>query len=428
MTKLIKNMVSSKIWKIGVRIYHALNKIGFDTIQHILFIRHHNHKKRVFIVATQQTPIEQINEIKKRCAFYIPDLSVEILNIGKHQSISPKIAYSTVPLLVFSNTRIKPLWIYRYKGMFNVNYLQNYYDGWEWHHLLTYVSEQKDGYLLDSKNRFVKRVQELKKNPLSKCYIFGTGPSLEKAINRDWSDGYRVVCNTIVRDQKLWKHLEPHFIVAGDAIYHFGCTTFAKTFRKDLAKRLSESNTMFLYPAIFHELVIREFSHFAEQLIPVPWKNHPNINVDLTRQFELPRLGNVLNLLLLPLGCSLSKEVNLFGFDGRAPKDKLFWSNSNKHNYPELMTTLQTAHPAFFEHYVDKSDPQKYVKSFQGDLLDQKMSEAENEGWKFVMLHKSWTPTLQKRHINRSVVVNNYYANEIKSIIGTSLTLIILHI
>ena len=84
-------------------------------------------------------------------------------------------------------------------------------------------------------------------------------------------------------------------------------------------------------------------------------------------RFQLPKLGNVLALMLLPLGCSLSRTVYLWGFDGRAPQDKLFWANSSKHTYPELMPALQKAHPCFFDHYVPHHDPARYVNQFHGE-------------------------------------------------------------
>jgi hypothetical protein len=160
---------------------------------------------------------------------------------------------------------------------------------------------------------------------------------------------------------------------------------------------MRESETVFVYPAIFDRLVRRELEEFSERLIPVPGGVHQDVHVDLTQQFSLPAMGNVLALLLLPLASTLSKRVGLWGFDGRAPDDKLFWSNSPKHSYPEFLHELQEAHPAFFDHYVPKADPSRYVRQVHGDLLDLRMSEAERKGYKFVMLHKSWTPTLQSR-------------------------------
>ena len=227
------------------------------------------------------------------------------------------------------------------------------------------VSDTIDNDITESKKRFVKRVKSLQQESLDKCYVFGTGPSLEKAINRDWSDGYRVVCNTIVRDQELWNHINPHFIVAGDTIYHFGFTQFAKAFRQDLAKRLDESQAMFIYPAVFHNLVKREFKDFSDRLIPIPINSHnKRIHTDLTGHFYLPDLGNILPLVLLPVACTMSKK------DG-------------------------------FNHHLSKCDKNKYVKSVHGDILDEKLIDAERDGWQFIMLHKSWTPTFQKRYISK---------------------------
>jgi len=248
-----------------------------------------------------------------------------------------------------------------------------------------------------SLQRLASYVRQIEKQALPKVYAFGTGPSLERALTMDWSDGYRIVCNTIVRDRELWTHIQPHFIVAADAIYHFGFTAFARRFRADLHDRMAESNVLFLYPEIFHGIVSREFGAFAERLIPVPQGQHEDFHRSLLERFCLPNLGNVLNLVLLPLACTLSRRVYLWGFDGRAPADQLFWANSSKHSYPELMDALRTAHPSFFHHHVPAANPSSYVAAVHGDTLDQGLSVAEASGWTFVMMHKSWTATLQKR-------------------------------
>ena len=233
---------------------------------------------------------------------------------------------------------------------------------------------------------------------LSRCYVFGTGPSLGQAATRDWSDGIRVVCNTIVRDASLWRHISPHLLVAGDGIYHFGFTDFAKAFRRDLRARLEESPEVpFMYPANFDLVVRRDLVGLERQLIPIPISPLANVHTGVMSRFELPELGNVLNLLLLPVGCALSKSIGLWGFDGRAPADKLFWSNSAKQSYTELLGTLQAAHPAFFDHHVPKHDPEKYLRLVHGDVLEYALSQAEQAGWHFEMLHPTWTETLARR-------------------------------
>jgi len=387
---------SFQLSSIGNKVLHALGKSLFFITSKIFNPSESETNELVIVVPNSEQ--ERIVEIQHRCGFYVPHVKIEVLKVGSFKDIPPRLMFSSIPLLPLGGFSQLP-WICRYRsGIFNVDYLHNPSDGWEWHRLLNYTLKSDDSYLLASKERFAKRIEDLRSQQLDKCYVFGTGPSLEKAIAQDWSDGYRIVCNTIVRDADLWHHINPHFIVAGDAIYHFGHTRFAKAFRKDLAERLASSNTLFIYPALFHQFILREFGHLADQLVPIPVGTHQKIHVDLLNDFSLPGLGNVLSLLLLPVGCTSSKNIHLFGFDGRAPNDKLFWSNSNKHTYLELMEDLQIAHPRFFDHYLPKQDPLNYVKSVHGDLLDQKMKDAESEGWEFVMLHESWTPTLQKRY------------------------------
>src|SRR5690606_15753944 len=111
-------------------------------------------------------------------------------------------------------------------------------------------------------------------------------------------------------------------------------------FRADLRKRLEERPVPFIYPALFDVIVQREFRDFSEWLLPVPIRPGKKVFVgDMDSDYSLPEIGNVLNLLLLPIATTLSKEVCLWGFDGRAPKDSGFWANSSSHTYAELMHT-----------------------------------------------------------------------------------------
>ena len=114
--------------------------------------------------------------------------------------------------------------------------------------------------------------------------------------------------------------------------------------------------------------------------------------------FVFLNLKTCLPNLLLPLGCTLSNDVRLWGFDGRAPSDSGFWANSDRHAYPDLMQSIRDAHPAFFAEKTPKGDEAQYVNKVHGDLLDERLTEAEGRGFEFRMLHASWTPTLQKRY------------------------------
>jgi len=346
-------------------------------------------KNEKALLFDKNVPLEDFQEIKKRLAFYCPKMKLEPADRNA--------LFGLYPILIFSNEGIPNCCRYIRGGMYSINFRQNPNDGFEWIKLASLCFD-KPVNASDSKDRFISYFTELEKKHLDKCYIFGTGPSLEKASEYDWSDGYRVVCNTIVKDKKLWSHIQPDFFVAGDTIYHFGHTQFAKAFRKDLLKRLGETHTYFLYPSIFHPIVQREFQEYSDRCLPVPMGIHKKIHTSLVENYSLPNFENVLNLMLLPLACTLSKNVYLWGFDGRKPDDKNFWSYSSNQFYPEYFLELQEAHPRFFSHHIPKNDQFNYIKRNLGDELDKNLTIAENEGFHFIMMHPSYTATLQKRY------------------------------
>ena len=372
-------------------------RTAFYQVQRILdgsFGRH-----EIFLFGENVTQ-EEMSEVATRMRYYLPGFPERKFHLVSHLpwrallSLDPLLLFGKSPRYATSLRKIL-------HNIFSIDYRSYPQDGWEWVRL-TNLWHRHRPHVHRARVVFAQRVEALKDQKLNKSYIFGTGPSLEKAIDRDWSDGYRIVSNTIARDPVLWKHLNPQFIVAADAIYHFGHTSFAEAFRRDLRARLSETQTFFVYPDFFDAIVQREFSCFSDRLIPVPAGTSQDVCIDLCKSFELPNLGNVLPLLLLPLGCTLSRTVYLWGFDGRAPSDKLFWSNSSKHSYQELIPGIENAHPCFFQHYVPKNDPNKYARKYHGDVLESRLSAAEKNGYRFVMLHPSWTPALQKRYLDES--------------------------
>ena len=343
-------------------------------------------------------------ELLRRAKFYFVDNNVSFIVL----KVSKKNVYKyifTASIKVTYGFDFKNKFFKYNQGkllFFDVDYNQNPDDGWQWHHALekyTYKSESINKAVDRSLGNFKHYLSTIPK--YDKAYIIGTGPSLSKAGEIDWSDGYRIVCNTIVKDSEMWKHVNPHFIVAGDAIYHFGSNDFALSFIEDLKKRLRESDTYFIYPFYFHPYVKRVLEEFDEKLIPIPTVQRDFIHNSLLFDFRIPDdIGNVLNLLLLPLACTLSKKVYLFGFDGRAPNDKLFWSNSSKHTYEDKLGEIIKQHPKFFEHNVPKQGETKYVNNVHGERLENILSIAEKANWSFVMMHKSWTETLNKRFEN----------------------------
>lgn len=350
--------------------------------------------KRVYLVQTEQD--QGVIPLEEKIEFYFEGSKAKLTRIDM-RSLQPFFGHGPI-LLYGPKTDESPRWHRLFNGTFDVNERTCAMEAWSWFDARVHLDGVADQ---TAAREHFNRWQNRLDRHLSKAYIFGTGPSLAKASERNWADGYRIVCNTIVRDRDLWHHINPHAIVAGDALYHFGYTEFAGRFRSDLLARLEESpQTVFIYPDYFHSRVVADIKIAPDRLIPVATGRSDMVHLSLNNDFELPALGNVLNKLLLPVGCALSKNVKLWGFDGRAPDDQLFWANSTKHTYAELMPTLQKAHPSFFDHFVPKDDPESYVRSVHGDVLEHCLSAAEAEGFNFEMMHHSWTGTLQKRAYN----------------------------
>lgn len=370
---------------IGKKLYDSIGTV-WDHVESV------NDQKQFLLISKDISP-EYLSNIQSRFEYYCP---------GKNLNWSCK--YSSLitskRTLLFGNSFKNPLlmWIIRifFRNIYYVDFRNNPSDGWEWIRLLNNNILDNDLSLL-SKDRFSESLDAVMSENLNKCYLFGTGPSLENALKHDFSDGYRVVCNTIGKDKELWDHLSPHFIVAGDPIYHFGHTQYAKSFRSDLLDRLMDSSTYFMYPQEYHPIVSREFGCVSDKLLPIPIERSLLFNSDLRGTYSLPWLDNVFGMMLLPLGCTLSSTIYLWGFDGRAPKDKLFWSTSSKHNYEEYMVELRNAHPKFYDARVPIDNPAKYFRNTFGDQLDNILTQAESSGYQFIMMHPSWTPCFQKR-------------------------------
>jgi hypothetical protein len=357
-------------------------------------------RRPVVLLVTGQASQAKISEVAARLRFLLAHID-KPLQIREVRRASP-LAYLRNTAVAGADASAIPVFAARYlRWVADLDYDTNLADGWSLMDLGTAINHGSQRNSMAASHKvFGDHVRKLKVGGSRPAYIFGTGPSLHLASERSFADGFVVVCNTIVRDPELWHHLAPSFLTAGDAIYHFGHTAHARAFRADALKRLQESNgrTLFVYPAMFDVIVRSEFRDVESLLVPVPYIGHTNISVDLTQCFGLPEVENVLAILLLPLGCTLSRDVRLWGFDGRAPNDSGFWANSDRHAYPELMQSIRDAHPAFFANKTPVGNEAQYVKQVHGDLLDERLAEAERRGFTFRMLHRSWTPTLQKRY------------------------------
>ena len=152
-------------------------------------------------------------------------------------------------------------------------------EAWSWSEFA--YATRKDGDATAQARRSVERFKaHIEQLPaFKKAYVFGTGPSLDRAMEMDFSDGYRIVCNTIVENEALLTHIDPHIIVAGDAVYHYAPNVHASAFRRDLEKALRNSNMLFVTRDLYLPLLQRHHPEVAERTVTaesgVPAETHP---------------------------------------------------------------------------------------------------------------------------------------------------------
>lgn len=233
---------------------------------------------------------------------------------------------------------------------------------------------------------------------LRKAYVFGTGPSLSQAVQFDYSDGVRIVCNSIVRNPELLEHIKPHFIAASDFVFHFGPSRYAGEFRRDLVRALESTGAYFLVPDQLAPVMLAHYPEIAGRTIAIPLTNRYDlrskrgpVNVQLLDRFKVNTLDSVLNLLMLPVASTLADEVYVIGCDGRKPSDNGFWSHHAASQYAGLMKTVSDAHPGFFD--VDYVDYYERYCSHVAAVI----SAGEALGKRYASLVPSHIPALSAR-------------------------------
>lgn len=226
-----------------------------------------------------------------------------------------------------------------------------------------------------------------------KGYVFGTGPSLAAAMNLDLSDGVNVICNSIVRNKELLRHLNPRIITIADPIFHAGCSRYAGEFRRHLCETLDDYDAFLIVPFRDYKVYMANLpSKYRDRIIGVPLEHIESANLDLTKSFVVKSTSNVLTLFLLPIASTFFDQIGIAGCDGRKlEEDDYFWKHHRESQLNEQMRDVREAHPAFFE--IDYND--YYLTHCQ--VLEEWLSAGEKKGIQFTSLTPSYIPALQRR-------------------------------
>jgi hypothetical protein len=231
-----------------------------------------------------------------------------------------------------------------------------------------------------------------------KCYAFGTGESLDTAYDYDFSDGYKIVCNTMIKNIELMTHIKPDFLVFADAIYHFGPSIYAFAFRNALSEFVScFPSCIILIPELLYYHFIHNNPGLEKKVYLVPLCKHREVNNDLKKEYCYHRFENILNLLILPLASTLADNIYFLGFDGRSKSSKRFWEYSKKNNFIDLLPLQESAHPGFFV----RGDYESYTEEL-AEQTEMIMQHGENMGKSYYSLNASHNKAMKKRLFNQN--------------------------
>lgn len=230
---------------------------------------------------------------------------------------------------------------------------------------------------------------------LKAAYVFGTGPSLSGFVEgHDFSDGVCLAANSMVDNPELLARLKPRAIVAGDPLFHAGCSRYAGHFRRRLVEAMESTGAWFFTPLRDHHIHAAYLPpHLRERLVAVPFDAKKPYNVALDQDLYVNPKANILTLLLLPLAGTFFEEVRVVGCDGRpVDEDTYFWKHDRKAQINEQMDNIKLVHPAFFD--IDYND--YYAEHCQTVALA--VSTLEAAGRKVVTLTPSYVPALAERY------------------------------
>lgn len=228
----------------------------------------------------------------------------------------------------------------------------------------------------------------------TEAFLFATGPSLDAAWKRKYpEDSVRVVCNSIVKNQKLLEHIRPNLLVFSDDVFHFGPSEYAARFRSDAVKTVEAyPECRLAVPDYALDLMLTHYPTLKNRTIGVSFTPERTWKAPTPNAPSVPATGNILTQFMMPFVAMPGRTVRIVGADGRNPDETYFWRHSGNNQYDDLMWTVKKCHPSFFSenNYRDYYDE-------HCSLLKSQVEWLEQMGCSVRALTKSFIPALAER-------------------------------
>ncbi len=201
--------------------------------------------------------------------------------------------------------------------------------------------------------------------------LLGTGPSFEKGKQIFKKKKITIMtCNSAIYDDDIWENNHVIFTFA-DPVFHFGKSQEAQRFKNEVINKFKKYKFYIVVPLPAFPIILEEWGIDKNFVIGINSRDgklkYPLLDENLTSL----RTSNVLTEFMLPFSSTISKKIELAGFDGRKKEEQNFWQYSETTN--QTLEGHQKQHPSFFQDRNINNYYKKHLKIFkkQIDLLEQ---------------------------------------------------------
>lgn len=248
--------------------------------------------------------------------------------------------------------------------------------------------EERASLLKQSIMNFERLQAQVDKN--QPAYVFGSGPSLQGALDRQLEPGVKIICNAIVQSEKALERLNPDVLVAVDAFF-FSHMGFGQRYREAIKQFLSHSSRYCIVPEMYAALLLAHYPELRHQVIGIPITS-TIYHFPVLDSFWAKSLSNVVTTLAIPIASSLANTILIAGCDGSSNSKKK-WDYSKEARWDE---TLNAAHKAHTSYKLMIKSRESYNEQHNRNM-EELIALGEKCGRTYYSLTSSFIPALAKR-------------------------------
>lgn len=218
------------------------------------------------------------------------------------------------------------------------------------------------------------------------CAVVASGPSSELFLKDSEQFETWIGANSVVLDKSLLACRTPFAICVIDP-YYFSHHPSAATVRMSLIKLLETTSALLITSMDFYSLARKLFgprSFSRLRFVRSSYRDCVGLKWGIGKNtLQIPRFGNVLTDLLVPISSSISEEIVFYGCDGRPP--------SGRGNYPKaknLEVHEAMAWQELSEYYSEEALEKEFLRNdlYTRFAIDRSM----RNGVRFAIRQRSW--------------------------------------